>query len=94
MSGRRHVGARQRQFVKGRTDDLIAAVPPNMVAGLRKMLAMSAAAGMPPTDAYASVTESLRAEQERHRPHEKIWLVLEAGVLWLARERKNGESAP
>lgn len=92
MSGRHHVSARQRAFVMGRAEALADAVPPNMVAGLRHMLEMSLAAGLSLDDAYSSVTEALRALQAPHRPKEKAWLVLEAGCLWLQRERNKEET--
>lgn len=86
------MSARQRAFVRDRAAALAAAVPPNMVAGLRHMLAMSLAAGLSMDDAYSSVTEALRALQAPHRPHDKAWLVLEAGCLWLERERNKEEA--
>lgn len=88
MTGRHHVPAKQRQWVEERADALADAVPPNMVEGLRHMLAVSMAAGLSTDDAYASVTEALRAFQRRIRPHSKQWLALESGCLWLERERK------
>jgi hypothetical protein len=88
MSGRHHVTEEQRQFVKERAEALANAVPPNMVEGLRYMLKVSADSGLSTEDAYASVTEALRALQAPHRPHDKAWLVLEAGCIWLERERK------
>ena len=92
MTGRHHVSRAQRQFLKERAEALADAVPPNMVDGLRHMLAVSIAAGLSTADAYDSVTKALRAMQAPHKPHAKAWLVLEAGCLWLERERKK-ESA-
>lgn len=88
MTGRHHVTEAQRQWVEERSEALADAVPPNMVEGLRHMLSVSMAAGLSTEDAYASVTEALRALQKRHRPNAKAWLVLESGCLWLERERK------
>jgi hypothetical protein len=87
MSGRHHVPEAQRQFVKERAEALADAVPPDMVDGLRHMLAVSMAAGLSVDDAYASVTAAMRALQAPHRPHKKAWLALESGCLWLERER-------
>ena len=94
MSSRHHVGKAQREYVKANADALAEAVPPNMVSGLRHMLAVSTAAGLSEADAYASVTEALRALQAPHRPHEKAWFVLEAGCIWLERERGRACSCP
>lgn len=88
MSGRHHVSTEQRLFVEERTEALANAVPPNMVEGLRYMLKTSREAGFSPADAYASVTEALRAFQRRIKPQSKQWLVLESGCIWLERERK------
>jgi hypothetical protein len=92
MSGRHHVPEAQRLFLEERSEDLANAVPPNMVDGLRHTLAVSMATGLSPEDAYASVTEALRALQRRHKPQAKAWLVLEAGCIWLERERKREEA--
>jgi len=92
MTSRHHVSDRQRQFVKERAEELANAVPENMVEGLRHMLSISEMSGLSKDDAYSSVTEAIRALQAPHRPHEKAWLVLEAGCLWLERERKKDEA--
>jgi hypothetical protein len=88
MICRHHVLGAQCQFLKERAEDLANAVPPNMVEGLRYMLQVSKEAGLSKADAYESVTKALRAFQKRHKPRAKAWLVLEAGCLWLERERK------
>lgn len=88
MTGRHHVTKEQRQWLEERSEALADAVPPNMVEGLRYMLQVSKEAGLSAEDAYASVTEALRALQRRHPPQAKAWLVLESGCLWLERERK------
>jgi hypothetical protein len=88
MSGRHRLSREQRAFISSRADDLVDAVPQNMVDGLRHMLGVSRDAGLSTHDAYASVTKALRALQAPHRPHEKAWLVLESGCLWLDRERR------
>lgn len=87
MGGKQYVSKEQRAWIDERKEALAEAVPPNMVEGLRHMLAVSVAAGLSEADAYASVTEALRALQAPHRPHEKAWLMLESGCLWLERER-------
>jgi hypothetical protein len=88
VTGRHHVSAAQRQWVEERSEALADAVPPNMVEGLRTMLGVALASGFSTDDAYASVTEAMRAFQRRIKPHSKQWLVLESGCLWLERERK------
>lgn len=94
MKGRHHVTQAQRQFIKERTEALANAVPPNMVEGLRHMLANSVAAGMSEEDAYASAAEALRAFQSRLPPHGKAWRALESGCIWLERERGRACSCP
>lgn len=88
MSGRHRISEVQRQWVEEHAENLADAVPPNMVEGLRYMLETSKRAGLSSEESYASVTEALRAFQKRHKPHAKAWIVLEAGCLWLERERK------
>lgn len=87
MSGRHAASPEQRLFIKERAEALANAVPPNMVEGLRLILETSKASGLSAEDAYASVTQALRALQSPHRLHDKAWLALEAGCLWLERER-------
>lgn len=94
MTGRHYVNPAQRQFLDERSEEIADAVPPNMVEGLRYMLSVSKEAGLSTEDAYASVTQALRALQAPHRPHEKAWLTLEAGCLWLERERGRACSCP
>ena len=94
MSGRHHVSKAQRAWLSERREALADAVPENMVSGLRHMLAVSMAAGLSEAAAYASVPEAMRALQAPHRPHERAWLALEAGCLWLERERGRACSCP
>jgi uncharacterized protein len=88
MTGRHRVTDAQRQWLDERSEALADAVPPNMVEGLRYMLQVSKDAGLSNDDAYASVTEAMRAMQAPHKLQSKAWLVLESGCLWLERERK------
>lgn len=94
MSGRHHVGKAQREYVKTKSAALADAVPENMVSGLRHVLAVSMAAGLSEAAAYASATEALRAFQSRLPPHRKAGFALEAGCIWLERERGRACSCP
>lgn len=87
MSGRHHTPPSVRRHLEEKCEELIAAVPPNMVDGLRHMLSLALGRGLSHDAACDSALEALRARQKVLRPTEKAWFVLEAGCMWIQRER-------